>query len=190
MAGGTALTVSLVSGTASAHRSKFFGCERVSTGTDGDFAVVSVDGGYECREMENEGPLEDVPWNWDAHSYVATEGEAVVGFMAENEVRGDDRANEGCWLCVNPNACAEDRYDSAEQIREELDNMTCGPCGSDVNISVGCEPAAEPGDDETGSEPGDESGATDDATDSPDEFQGLVRQLEHLFRQVGFEFRR
>lgn len=55
MAGGTALAVTALSGTASAHQSKFFGCDRVNSGTDGDFAVVSVEVGYECREMVNPG---------------------------------------------------------------------------------------------------------------------------------------
>lgn len=186
MAGGTALTVSLATGTASAHKSKFFGCKRVASGTDGDLAVVTADDGYECRRMENRGPSDDVPWDWDAHTYIAGEDEAIVGVIAEDEVRGDDRVNEGCWLCLNPNTCAEAHYDTAEQIRDELDTAACGPCGSDVSISEECEPASAPAADETTVSTA-SSESADGVTGEPEEFAGL-RQLRRLFRRTSFGF--
>ncbi|MFB6141499.1 MAG: hypothetical protein ABEJ26_13815 [Halosimplex sp.] len=177
MAGGTAVAVTALSGTASAHQSKFFGCERVCSGTDGDYAVVSVDDGYECRLLENRGRDEDVPWDWDAHCYVAGEGEAVVGYLAEDQIQGDERTNKGCWLCVNPNACAEEHYEDARQIRSELDGSTCGPCEGEMNISVECESTAGPADGEWTDDDSDDDGSDgsgdderdDEATDSGNE---------------------
>jgi len=144
-AGGTAVAVAAFSGTGSAHNGKFFGCERVCSGTDGDYAVVAVDGGYECRTLEKAGRDEDVPWDWDAHCYTAGEGEVVVGYVAEDEYEQD----EGCWLCLDPNDCAENHYDDARAVRAALDGSTCGACEGEMNISIGCEPAAEPADDDT-----------------------------------------
>jgi hypothetical protein len=135
-AGGTAVAVAAFSGTASAHNGKFVGCERVCSGTDGDYAVVAVDGGYECRTLEKAGRREDVPWDWDAHCYTAGEDEAVVGYVAEDEYQQDG----GCWLCLNPNDCAEAHYDDARAVRAALDDSTCGACEGEMNISVGCDP--------------------------------------------------
>lgn len=216
VAGGTALAVTAFSGTASAHQSKFFGCERVCGGTDGDYAVVSVDDGYECRELENRGPRDDVPWDWDAHCYVASEGEAIVGFIEEDEYKDD----EGCWLCLNPNACAADHYESRREVRDAIDESTCTPCEGELNISVDCKTAAEPADggEGAGSADGEDSESTDDGGESTEttdgaedagsedageagsesndesaarqEFGGVVRQVDRLLRRFVSEFHR
>ena len=190
-AGGTAVAVAAFSGTGSAHNGKFFGCERVCSGTDGDYAVVAVDGGYECRTLEKAGRREDVPWDWDAHCYTAGEDEAVVGYVAEDEYEQD----EGCWLCLNPNDCAEAHYDDARAVRAALDDSTCGACEGEMNISIGCDPAAEPADDEAD---GEAAGAnTTDATGSAgpangsaaalDEDDGVFRRLRRLLRSIAPE---
>ncbi|WP_436929294.1 hypothetical protein [Halosimplex halobium] len=203
-AGGTAVAVTAFSGTASAHNGKFFGCERVCSGTDGDYAVVAVDDGYECRLLEKRGPREDVPWDWDAHCYTAGDGEVVVGYVAEDEYKKD----EGCWLCLNPNDCAETHYDDARAVRDALDTSTCSPCEGEMNISVGCEPASEPADDGdardsegtgAGSDSDADSGTdapqaepnapTDASTGSP-RFAAVVDRVNRLLRAIGPGFRR
>jgi len=187
IAGGTAVSVAAFSGTASAHNGKFFGCERVCSGTDGDYAVVAVGDGYECRTLRRDGPRDDVPWDWDAHCYTATEGESVVGYVAEDEYRKD----EGCWLCVNPNDCAADHHDDAEAVRDAIDGSTCGSCEEEMNVSIGCEPAAEPADDD-GNVAESERSAANRTTAPADEpaaaaggYADVVRRLEALLRAIG-----
>ncbi|WP_135366247.1 hypothetical protein [Halosimplex halophilum] len=196
-AGGTAVAVTAFSGTASAHNGKFFGCERVCSGTDGDYAVVAVDDGYECRLLEKRGPREDVPWDWDAHCYTAAEGEVVVGYVAEDEYKKD----EGCWLCLNPNDCAETRNDDARAVRDALDTSTCSPCEGEMNISIGCEPATGPTDDgdardsgavppESDSEPDADADAETGGSTGPDGFPAVVDQVNRLLRAIRPDFRR
>lgn len=191
-AGGAAVGVAAFSGIASAHNGKFFGCERVCSGTDGDYAVVAVDDGYECRTLAKAGPREDVPWDWDAHCYTAAEGEAVVGYVAEDEYKKD----EGCWLCLNPNDCAEVHYDDARAVRDALDASTCGPCEGEMNISIGCEPATEPaddGDDTADSEttaPSGPSQPTEDSDGPSEEYPPVVRRVNRLLREFAPGFRR
>jgi len=192
-AGETAVAVVAFSGTASAHNGKFFGCERVCSGTDGDYAVVAVDDGYECRTLEKAGPREDVPWDWDAHCYTAAGDEAVVGYVAEDEYETD----EGCWLCLNPNDCAEVHYDDARAVRDALDASTCGLCDGEMNVSIGCEPATEPADD-GGASPNsgptapraEPSGSAEASADSSGGYPAVVRWLNRLLRAAAPGFRR
>jgi len=126
--------VSVVSGVASAnpHTFQFFGCSQVCSDTDGNKAVVDVGDGYECRRVVNESDRNNVPWSGKTYCYEVSDGESIVAVLEEDEYN----QGEGCALCLNPNNCAENYYDSAEQVLAELDQSTCGACES-VDISIG-----------------------------------------------------
>jgi hypothetical protein len=163
--GATTAGLVAVSGTATAHRSQFTGCERVCTGTDGSFAVVAVDGTVTCREMTATDGV-DVPWDWQSYCYEAADDETVIGILEENVVQGSEVDPEGsCTFCPNPNACAEDAYDSVAAVVSTLDeDDTCGVCAGHVEAGSDCTTYTKPGDD--GTDGSDEDGDTDgDQTD-------------------------
>lgn len=148
-AGGVVAGVAALSGTASAHQSQFFGCSRVCTDTDGNYAVVAVDDTFECRPLETESDREDVPWDWGSYCYEAAEGEVIVGMLEEEVWVGNTRTEDGgCYLCVNPNACAEEHFYSPAAIIYHLYlNDTCGPCGDSITPKGNCRAYGAPGPD-------------------------------------------
>ncbi len=122
--GGTTLALGGMSGVASAHAAQFSGCGRVCTDTDGNFAVVATGDGYEGRHLEA-ASAGDVPWSHDnTYCYEATDGERIVGFIEEDEWN----QGEGCTLCLNPNDCATDHHDGAQDIIDNIDESTIGVC--------------------------------------------------------------
>ncbi|WP_436927936.1 outer membrane protein assembly factor BamB family protein [Halosimplex amylolyticum] len=134
-------------GRASAHQMHFFGCNEVCTDTDGNFAVVSVDGGYEGRELTAAAERDDVGWTHDnTYCYAASADEYVVGFVEEDVYRGDEKAGDGCTLCLNPNDCAANHYDDPQEIIDDLnDDDTVDVCHG--KLSVGdCEVFESPAD--------------------------------------------
>lgn len=134
LVGRTAVGLGLWSGTASAHRFTFYGCETVCTDTDGNFAVVDTGDGYEGRTLSPDS-RRDVPWSHDhTFCYTAADGERVVGFVEEN-IYGGTCGGNGCTLHVNPNDCVA--VDGRE-ILKTLDRDTVGVCGSAI------EPACDP----------------------------------------------
>ncbi|WP_459192874.1 outer membrane protein assembly factor BamB family protein [Halosimplex sp. J119] len=137
-------------GPASAHRMQFFGCSEVCTDTDGNFAVVSVDGGYEGRELAAAAGRDDVAWTHDnTYCYEAAADEAIVGFVEEDVYRGDERADDGCTLCLNPNDCADEHYDDPQEIVDDLDEDDVGVCVG--KLSVGdCDITGAPADEDGG----------------------------------------
>jgi len=157
-----------VTGTASAHQSKFFGCQRVCTGTQGSYAVVAVDDTYRCREMQQASGTTDVPWDWTTYCYEATDGEVVVGLLEENVVQGGtENENGSCTLCLNGNACAASAYGSASAVVTALNESdTCDVCAGNVEVSSSCTTYTAPPDDED--DAGDDSsgdGSNDDSNE-------------------------
>lgn len=170
--GATTAGLVAVSGTATAHRSQFTGCESVCTGTDGSFAVVAVDGTVTCREMTATDGV-DVPWDWQSYCYEAADDETVIGILKENVIQGSEVDPEGsCAFCPNPNACAEDAYDSVAAVVSTLDEAdTCGVCAGHVEAGSDCTTYTKPGDDGTdgSDEDGDSSeNETDDSESDGD----------------------
>lgn len=160
-----------VSGTASAHKSKFFGCDRVCTGTQGSYAVVAVDDTFECREMPQASGSEDVPWDWTTYCYEAADDEVVVGLLEENVIEGSTENEDGtCALCLNGNDCAMAAYDSASAVVTALNESdTCGVCAGNVELSSSCTTYTAPasGESDTGDTDGtDTDGSGDDGSDS------------------------
>jgi|GEM_PF-1263144 len=154
-----------VSGTASAHQSKFFGCERVCTGTQGSYAVVAVDDTYRCREMQQASGSADVPWDWTTYCYEAAGDEVVVGLLEENVIQGGTENPDGtCTLCLNGNDCATAAFDSPSDVVTALNESdTCGICAGNVEVSDSCTTTTAPGDGST-----DTGGSGDDGTDNED----------------------
>jgi hypothetical protein len=129
-----------VSGTASAHRSQFFGCSQVCTDTDGDYAVVYDRGDYECRPITRSSARNNLPWDYGAYCYEADWDEAIVGMIEENVLVGDTTVEDGvCTLCVNPNRCAENYYEDPEDIVDALNRHgSCAPCRGSVELGDDC----------------------------------------------------
>lgn len=169
-----------VTGTATAQRSQFTGCQRVCTGTDGTYAVVAVDGTFTCRKMSARDDV-DVPWDWQSHCYVADDDETVIGILEEQVVNGTDVDPDGhCTFCPNPNACAGEAYESVETVLTALDqDGSCGVCTGNFESGTDCTTYGVPGDDgtddssdgETGDD-GSESGGEDSGSDSGDSETG------------------
>ncbi|WP_123537945.1 outer membrane protein assembly factor BamB family protein [Halosimplex salinum] len=133
-------------GRASAHQMHFFGCGEVCTDTDGNFAVVSVDGGYEGRKLTPAMGRDDVGWDYDnTYCYEATADEVIVGFVEEDVYRGDERADDGCTLCLNPNDCAAEHYDDPQEIIDDLDEDDVGVCVGELSVGD-CEVFESPAD--------------------------------------------
>ncbi|QLH83964.1 hypothetical protein [Halosimplex pelagicum] len=125
MIGGATAGIGLLSGTASAHRWTFDGCESVCTDTDGNYAVVEAGVRYEGRTLPA-APERDVPWGHDnTFCYTAADDERVVGFIEEDEYR----KGEGCTLHVNPNDCVSV---GADEILSLIDRDTIGICDSEL----------------------------------------------------------
>lgn len=160
--GATTAGLVAVSGTATAHQSQFTGCDRVCTGTDGSFAVVAVDGTVTCREMTAADGV-DVPWDWQTYCYEADDGETVIGILEENVVEGSEVDPEGsCTFCPNPNACAEDAYDTVAAVVSALDEADgCGVCAGHVEAGNDCTTYGKAGDDsDSGTDDSGEDGDT------------------------------
>jgi hypothetical protein len=157
--GGTTVTVGAMSGTASAHSSKFLGCSQVCSDTQGDFAVVSIGGGFECRPIDEQSNRNDVPWSHDnTYCYESDPGEAVVGILEEDEYQGD-YAGEGCTLCLNPNRCASNHYDSVQAIVDDLDDdPNCGACQGEIDRDGDCDTYGTGKGRGNGGDKGDENG--------------------------------
>lgn len=120
-----AIAVPLYSGVAAAHEIQFFGCSQVCADSRGLEAVVDTDGGYGCRGMDRTSTRRNVDWsNPNSYCYEVDEGESIVGVI---EGEGSE-----CTFCVNPNNCASSKYDSVEDIVEDL-----VPCSSCTKIVVG-----------------------------------------------------
>ncbi|QLH79062.1 hypothetical protein HZS55_17945 [Halosimplex rubrum] len=131
MIGGTTAGIGLLSGTASAHRWTFDGCESVCTDTDGNYAVVEAGVRYEGRKPQA-APERDAPWGHDnTFCYTAADDERVVGFIEEDEYG----KGEGCTLHVNPNDCVSV---GADEILSLIDGTTIGAC--DDVLYPACDP--------------------------------------------------
>ena len=132
--GAATLGVAGATGTASAQQYQFDSCRRVCGDTDGDLAIVATDDGFECRPMTTESDDADVPWDWGAHCYTATEDEVIVGALEESAWQG--RRLFDTWACelkLNPNACAKEHYEDAVDIRIALDGSeSCGACAGTI----------------------------------------------------------
>jgi len=138
--GAGAIGLVAASGTASAHRSQFFGCSQVCTDTDGDYAVVYDRGDYECRPITRSSNRNNLPWDYGAYCYEADWDEAIVGMIEENVLVGDTTVEDGvCTLCVNPNRCAENYYDDPGDIVDALnEHDSCVPCQGSVELGDDC----------------------------------------------------
>ena len=154
-----------MTGIASAHETKFFGCERVCTGTQGSYAVVAVEDSYECRTMQQASDSPDVPWSWTAYCYEAATDEVVVGLLEENVIEGGTKNEDGtCTLCLNTNDCATTAYDDGSGIVATLnEDSACGVCTGNVEISGSCTTYTEPSDD--GNDGSSDDGNSDDSSD-------------------------
>jgi len=130
----------VATGTATAHRSQFFGCSQVCTDTEGNYAVVSHRGTYECRPITRASDRNNLPWDWGAYCYEAETDEAIVGMIEEDVLVGEEVVDDGeCMLCLNPNRCAEPFVEEAEQIVAALnDHGSCTPCLGDVVLGTDC----------------------------------------------------
>ncbi|USZ67065.1 twin-arginine translocation signal domain-containing protein [Halorussus salilacus] len=113
-------------GSASASSTQFIGCTQVCTGTDGDHVVVSTDDGYECRlldksDEEQATERDDLAFAAEVYAcYQTDEGEAIVGVLHRDaDAGGEDTAVAG--FCLNPNDCASQYYESAEEVLSGLD---------------------------------------------------------------------
>lgn len=141
-AGGAALVSGAFAGTAAAHQTQFFGCTQLCAGTDQDKAVVWNGYEYECRLLDKGDPGQysdrnNIDWGGSFACLEVDEGEAVVGVL--------HRTDTECRLCVNPNRCAQNYYESCEQLITDLESTSgcCSniePCGDDpVYTSNGTE---------------------------------------------------
>lgn len=131
--GGGALAIGALSGTASAAESVFFGCDRLCTDTDGNFAVVATGDGYEGRELEPAPYQGNVTWTHEnTFCYEAASDESIVGFVYERQFSGEIETGRGCMLCLNPNECAADHHDGPEDIAQNIDESTIGPCADSL----------------------------------------------------------
>lgn len=131
--GGTTLAGGTMIGTASADRSAFTGCRRVCTDTEGNFAVVATGDGYEGRRMDRKPRQRNVPWTHEnTFCYEASRDEHVVGFVNENQVRGDVLTEDDCTLCLNPNDCASDYHDGGADVIATIDEGTIGACAGNL----------------------------------------------------------
>jgi hypothetical protein len=171
--GGAAVGFVAVTGTASAHQSKFFDCQRVCTGTHGSYAVVAVDDAYQCREMTADSDHE-VPWDWQPYCYEAASNETVVGLIEENViVGGKERENGTCTLCLNPNDCATAAYENASAVVDALNaNDGCGVCAGNVVVGDDCTVYSESSSDDSGGNGGSDGGDGSDGSDGSDDDDG------------------
>lgn len=156
--GATTAGLVAVSGTATAQKTQFTGCERVCTGTNGSYAVVAVDDTVTCRSMTATDGV-DVPWDWQSYCYEAAEGETVIGILEADTATAD--SSEGtCTFCPNPNPCADAAYDSVASVVSTLNGTgACGSCVGHIEAGGDCTTYTKPGDDGDGS---DDSGTGDD----------------------------
>jgi hypothetical protein len=134
---GTTAGLAGLVGTASArpHAFQFFGCSQVCTDTSGNYAVVATDDGYECRPIHRSSDRNNVAWDHSVtYCYEADGDEAIVGALQEDVRQGHDiDYSRNCTLCLNPNRCASNYYDSASEVAEALDeSYTCGRCKGNV----------------------------------------------------------
>ncbi|WP_459191424.1 hypothetical protein [Halosimplex sp. J119] len=135
MIGGATAGLGLLSGRVSAHSFTFDECETVCTDTDGNFAVVEVGTDIEGREL-SPAPERETPWDHDnTFCYTAADDETVVGFIEEDVYRGDERADDGCTLHVNPNDCASV---GVGELLGRIDRDTIGVC--DGELYPPCDP--------------------------------------------------
>lgn len=161
IAGGTAAGLAVVSGTASAHQSQFYGCTQVCSGTMNNLAVVkTAEGDFECRWMDRESERRNQDWSGTQHCYeLSGDEQAVVGMIEKDRIEDEDgNVTKECVLCENPNRCAQNYYDSRDQIMADLEgNGTC----VDVDGRRACDEFHEPGSEDcevSGSSGGDGSG--------------------------------
>jgi hypothetical protein len=131
---GVGLAVTTGGASARPHAFQFFGCSQVCADSDGNLAVVATDDGYECRSMDKTSDRNNVPWDWTSHCYEVEDGESIVGVLEENVWRGDQKDPNGvCTLCLNPNNCASNYYDSEADIKADLDaDPGCGACVGNI----------------------------------------------------------
>lgn len=126
LAGGAIVGVGAFAGTASASNTQFLGCSRVCTGTDEDHVVLLTGDGYECRKLDKQddemaAESDDLAFAAEVYAcYEADEDEAIVGALHRDSDAGDDDTAVA-GLCLNPNDCATEYYDSREQLLSELD---------------------------------------------------------------------
>jgi len=167
LVGGTTLALGGLTGAASAHSAQFSGCGRVCSDTDGDLAVVATGNGYEGRQMEAASGTGTVPWSHDnTYCYEAADDEVVVGFIEEKEWH----QGEGCTLCLNPNQCATNHYDSAQEVIDNIDDASIGVCAGTLSTGDCTVTGAADGDGK----------APDPASDVP--LLNYALTLEHLER--------
>lgn len=132
LAGGAVVGVGAFAGTASASNTQFMGCSQICAGTDEDDAVVLTDEGYECRTLDkqdedlaverDEAP--DIGFSAEVYAcYEAAEDEAIVGVLHHEQ--DEDAETSVCGLCLNPNDCAAEYYESKEEILSSLDCDRC-----------------------------------------------------------------
>lgn len=127
MTGAAVVGAGAFAGSASASRSQFIGCTQVCTGTDGDHAVVWTGEAYECRlldksDEEQASERDDLAFEAQVFACYETEEdeETIVGVLHRDaDAGGEDTDVAG--FCLNPNDCAEEYYDSADQVLSELD---------------------------------------------------------------------
>lgn len=113
-------------GSASASRTQFLGCTQICGGTDQDHAVVWTGEAYECRVLDKEDDeqattRDDLAFEAELYAcYQVDDDEAIVGVLHRDaDAGGED--TEVAGFCLNPNDCAAEYYDSAEQVLSELD---------------------------------------------------------------------
>lgn len=126
MTGAAVVGAGAFAGTASASNTQFLGCSEVCTGTDQDQAILRTGDGYECRVLDKQddemaSTRPDLAFVAELYAcYEADEEEAIVGVLHRDADAGDEDTDVA-GLCLNPNDCAEEYYDSKEQILDELD---------------------------------------------------------------------
>jgi len=134
---GTTAGLAGLVGTASArpHAFQFFGCSQVCADTSGNYAVVATDDGYECRPIHRSSDRNNVAWDHSVtYCYEADGDEAIVGALQEDVRQGHDiDHSRNCTLCLNPNRCASNYYEGADDVVDALnESHTCGLCQGNV----------------------------------------------------------
>ena len=138
LAGGAVVGVGAFAGTASASNTQFMGCSQICAGTDEDDAVVLTNDGYECRPLDKQNEelavskdeAPDIGFSAEVYAcYEAAEDEAIVGVLHHQQ---DENAETSvCGLCLNPNDCAAEYYESKQQILSELNCDRCDEIRTD-----------------------------------------------------------
>lgn len=130
--GAGAVGATVLTGTASAWKFQFYGCSQVCSDSNGAYAVVSVGGDYETRELDEQSQRQNQEWKWESWCYEVSGDESVVAVI-EKCAEGSDTT-----LCFNPNNCASNHYSSEQEVFDAVQENSNLDCVEEMEIG-GCD---------------------------------------------------